>query len=206
MRLQESPGTLGLSTRRHGSELGFKKTALYYLVFWIDEPPAWLPTGERVERPAGHLYFASENERDIAFAMLNGRLGVWWWAATGDDFNVTAQMPKSFPIALDAVASVHKPLLAFAHALRREQPKHPIVTLYAGQEMGNYDMLRCRHLTDQIDQLLLDALGLADYWPELLKADDRFVRMTGERPGTEREWPFPWAPPFEELEVLRKEA
>jgi hypothetical protein len=68
------------------------------------------------------------------------------------------------------------------------------VTRYAGKEMGNYDMLRCRHITDESDQLILDALGLADYWPAVLLADDRLLKVTGERPGTEREWPFPWKP------------
>jgi hypothetical protein len=185
---------LGVDVRRHGEELGFKKTALYYLVFWIDEPPAWLPSGERVTRPLGTLWFDTAEARDIAFVLLSGRLAVWWWATTGDDFNVTAQLPKSFPVCVGAVNGARDELLRLAKELRREQPLHPIVTLYAGKEMGNYDMLRCRHVTDQADELVLETLGLGQYWPEILAADARFLRMTGERPGTEREWPFPWEP------------
>ncbi len=111
----------------------------------------------------------------------------------GDDFNVTAQVHKTFPVSIGAVTDVRAELLVIAAELRAEQPKHPIVTLYAGKEMGNYDMLRCRHVTDRSDQLVLSALGLGHLWPDSLR-HARFVRMTGERPGTEREWPFPWTP------------
>jgi hypothetical protein len=142
----------------------------------------------------GWLRFDSDTERDVAAVLLAGRLAVWWWAATGDDFHVTAGLLKSFPIALDTVATSRSDLEGLAAELRAEQPKHPIVTLYARKEMGNYDMLRCRHLTDQADQLVLETLGLGHYWPEILAADARLLRMTGERPGTEREWPFAWKP------------
>ncbi len=68
------------------------------------------------------------------------------------------------------------------------------MTLYAQKEMGNYDMLRCRHLTDRSDRLVLETLALEDYWKEILAADARLLRMTGERRGTERAWAFPWTP------------
>lgn len=193
--LDALPGTLGTATRRHGSSLGFKQTALYYLSVFIDEPPAWLPTGERTaQTKVGWLRFESEAERNVAYVLLAGRLAVWWWAVTGDDFDVTAGLLKSFPISHDAVSSVSRELQGLAAELREEQPKHPVVTLYARKEMGNYDMLRCRHITDRADQLVLHALGLESYWPEILAADARLMRATGERPGTEREWPFPWSP------------
>ena len=53
---------------------------------------------------------------------------------------------------------------------------------------------RCRHITDQADQLVLKTLGLEDHWSSVLLADARLAKATGERPGTEREWPFPWVP------------
>ncbi len=193
--LADAPGTLGHDTRRHGAALGFKQTALYYLSVFVDEPPAWLPNGERTaQTKVGWLRFDSEQQRDVAAVLLAGRLAVWWWAVTGDDFDVTAQLLKSFPVSLESVNTVWPELGQLAAELRTEQPKHPIVTLYAQKEMGNYDMLRCRHITDRADRLVLETLGLEGYWPEILAADARLLRMTGERPGTEREWPFPWTP------------
>ncbi len=77
---------------------------------------------------------------------------------------------------------------------RAEQQKHPLVTRYAGRVMGNYDMLRCRHITDRAEQLVLRALGFDDYWSDVLASNLHLMRQTGERPGTRREWPFPWSP------------
>ncbi len=113
---------------------------------------------------------------------------------TGDDFHVTAGLLGSFPVAPAKVEPVWPALRKLATQLREEQPKHPIVTRYAGKEMGNYDMLRCRHITDQADRLVLYALGLIDLWPAVLLADDHLLKVTGERPGTERTWPFSWNP------------
>jgi hypothetical protein len=184
-----------VSVQRGAHHMGFKKTALYYLPVYIDEPPAWERDGTPVPQPkVGKLSFGEERYRDVAFALLSGRLATWWWAATGDDFDVTNGILLSFPISPAAVRTAEEELIALAARLRHEQPEHPIVTLYAGREMGNYDMLRCRHITDEIDQLALEAIGLESFWPSILLADDRFTKATGERPGTERVWPFPWPP------------
>jgi hypothetical protein len=80
--------------------------------------------------------------------------------------------------------------LKIAKRLSSEQLKNPLVTKYAGKIMGNYDMSRCRAITDEIDQLVLKQLGLSHYWPELLLADAALAKVTGERPGTSREWPY----------------
>ena len=193
--LAASPGVLGVDVRRHGAPLGYKQISLYYLSVFVDEPPAWLPTGERTPQTGiSWISFESEAERDAAAVLLAGRLAVWWWAVNGDDFHVTSGLLKSFPVSLGAVATAVPRLALLGAELRLEQPKHPIVTLYARKEMGNYDMLRCRHITDRADRLALETLGLAEYWPEILAADARLLRMTGERPGTERVWPFPGTP------------
>ena len=52
-------------------------------------------------------------------------------------------------------------------------------------------MSRCRHITDVSDQLILDELGLGEFWPDVLLADAGLAKVTGERPGTRRKWPFP---------------
>jgi len=189
-------GTIGDATHRRGQfRLGFKQTALYYISLFIDDPPAWMPTGERTpQTKIGYLRFQTEELRDIAYSLLSGRLATWWWAATGDDFDVTSGLLSSFPVDAAKIKPAWPGLKELAKQLRKEQPKHPIVTRYAGKEMGNYDMLRCRHLTDQADRLVLRTLGLEDLWPALILADDRLNKQTGERPGTERVWPYPWEP------------
>jgi hypothetical protein len=193
--LTSSHRVLGEAVTTGQYSLGYKKTALYYLSAFVDDPPAWTVDGKRSEQTQiGKIRFATEANRDIAFLLLAGRLGVWWWATIGDDFHVTSAMLTTFPVAPSQLTGVSAKLTAKAKALRAEQPKHPVVTKYAGREMGNYDMLRCRHITDDADQLVLNALGLGHLWPALLLADARFAKATGERSGTEREWPFPFEP------------
>lgn len=184
--------TIGHSTKRQGENLGFKQIALYYLSVFIDEPPSWSMSGKRVPQTiVGSLRFASANERDIAYVLLAGRLAGWWWGSTGDDFHVTVEVLESFPIGIDLVSGISSQLMKIAKKLRQEQPKHPLVTKYAGKEMGNYDMSRCRRITDQADRLVLEHLGLGEYWSDILLADAWLAKATGERPGTRREWPFP---------------
>jgi hypothetical protein len=183
-----------VTTQSGAFQMGFKKTALYYITAFLDEPPAWRPDGTRFPQNVGILTFNSEQHRDAAFLLLAGRLGFWWWSVNGDDFNVPANALTSLPISPAQLEPVADHLARLAALLREEEPKHPAVTRYAGKEIGNYDMLTCRHVTDEADRLVLATLGLDDLWPSLLLADDRLNKQTGERPGTEREWPFPWAP------------
>jgi hypothetical protein len=191
-RITKSGQNLGLSTVRSGEGLGFKQTALYYLSVFVKEPPCWTMSGKRVpQTKVGRISFRTSDERDIAFVMLAGRLGVWWWGATGDDFDVTTGLLESFPVSIKQVGSIKKDLLKLSRDLMKEQLKHPLVTKYAGKEMGNYDMSRCRHITDVSDQLILDELGLIELWPHVLLADAGLAKVTGERPGTRRKWPFP---------------
>lgn len=185
-------GAIGKHTVRAGPEVGFKKIALYYLSVYVDEPPAWDMRGRRVPHTAtGSLAFSSETERDIAFLLLSGRLGFWWWSTVGDDFNVTAGMFQSFPVSIDDLQPIKKELLRIARQLRREQLRHPLVTKKAGKWNGNYDMSRCRHITDKSDQMVLAQLGLADYWEQVLLSDSELVKSTDEVSDSRREWPFP---------------
>jgi hypothetical protein len=191
-RLTANQKSVGLAVTRSGPELGFKQTALYYLSVFIDEPPSWDMDGNRIpQTQVANLAFANERDRDLAFILLAGRLGVWWWSATGDDFHVTGGLLKAFPVSLEEITPIADSLLALAADLRVEQQRHPLATKYAGKEMGNYDMSRCRHITDQADQLVLDLFGIGDLWPTVLLSDASLAKVTGERPGTRREWPFP---------------
>jgi len=190
--LRSQGGSVGMSTRRTGESLGFKLTALYYLSIFVDEPPSWTIRGRRIpQTKVGKVRFENADDRDVAFILLAGRTALWWWAATGDDLDVTVDLLESFPVGIEALSGIKKDLIKIAKKLRAEQPKHPIVTKYAGKEMGNYDMSRCRHITDQADQLILEHLGLGEYWPDILLADAWLAKATGERPGTRRKWPFP---------------
>ena len=42
-----------------------------------------------------------------------------------------------------------------------------VFKLNAGKNIGNYNLARCRHVTDKSDKVWLDALGLGDLWEEI---------------------------------------
>ena len=46
--------------RRGPFKVGFKKTALYYITAYLDEPPAWKPDGTRFPQNVGVITFDSE--------------------------------------------------------------------------------------------------------------------------------------------------
>jgi hypothetical protein len=180
------------SSMRSNFSVGFKKIALYYVVTYLTEPPSWNLEGDQIPQTAtGQLTFEDEESRQLAFLITAGRLGVLWWGQFGDDFNLTGGLLYEIPIDPKKIVKNRKKLLSLAKKLEKEQARNPLVTKYNKNWMGNYDMSRCRNVTDESDKLILDEFGLLDYWPDLLYADQTLAKVTGERPGTLRKWPFP---------------
>jgi hypothetical protein len=178
--------------RRSTNIVGFKNIALYYISSFLEEPPTWSLDGETLSHTKiSELTFDTEEDKLIAFGITAGRIAVWWWGALGDDFDVTGGLLYSIPIDPKKIVKNRKRIISLVRKLEKEQKKNPLVTKYKGKWMGNYDMSRCRNVTDEIDQLILDEFGLQNYWPALLYVDQTLAKVTGERPGTLRKWPFP---------------
>ena len=127
---------------------------------------------------ANTLNFKTEADRDVAFVLLSGRIAFWWWASTGDDLNLTKGTLESLPISVTSLKEVEVQLIHLAKELRRRQKSVLSYTKYRGNEIGNYDMTKCRDITDQSDQVILEALGLSMYWSDLLLADAQMSKST----------------------------
>ena len=175
-----------------GPAVWHKSYATYSLSVFIDPPPTWTPNGKRLRQRERGLSFRSAEVRDVAFMLLSGRMAYWWWTMNGNELDLTQTILTTFPIAPAEVSAVAQPLRDLAQRLRDEQSLHPSVVLNAGKLVGNYDMLRCRHITDEAEKLILDTLGLSHLWPAVLLADARSQKATREGHGVKREWPFPW--------------
>ena len=137
------------------------------------------------------MYFSDELTRDIAFVLLSGRLSLWWWGATGDDFHVTIKGLKSLPVSVKQLLPIGDSLQKLAKKLDKCQWANPLVSRNASLLIGNFDMRKCRDITDDADRLILDHLGLAEYWPSILLADAKMAKAKGETSDERREWPFP---------------
>ena len=124
--------------------------------------------------------------------MLAGRLCFAWWGLKGDDFDVTSGVLKSFPVDIGRLPDdARSKLLELAHRLRSELPEALVYTLYAKKWLGNYDMKMLRHITDEVDEILLEALGLEEHLPTVRRIDARLFRSSGDAGNSIRTWPPP---------------
>ena len=171
--------------------LRFKTTALYYISAFVHDPPSFDEYGAPVgQTKVGSIRFATESERDLALLVALGKIALAWWSATGDDFDVTSSGIESTPVALASLPSATRSsLLELLPEIVRALDENIIYTKYAGKWMGNYDVKYVRELTDNVDRLILNGLGLGHYWEALELAYAHFMKATGERPGTLREIP-----------------
>jgi hypothetical protein len=188
--LRERGDRLGTSVRRDGAHpLGFKVTALYYLPVYTKTPPVYNKQLQIVPPPKDSaIHFGSRDDQLLAFALLAGELGLVWWMSTGDDFDVTGQTLKEFPISLAALAPARERLLDLAKGLEAiaHLDENLLFTPYAGLMTGSWDLRRVREKTREIDRVVLDTIGLRGFEPAILRGVARFAKSTGERPGTQR--------------------
>lgn len=189
--LVERGGRLDGGVRRGSYELRFKSIALYYISAFLKDPPSYDSRG----RPIGQtgissLRFRKKEERDLALIVALGKIALLWWAATGDDFHVTASGLGSTPVDVNALPVATRTQLGLlSRQVVDALDGNIIYTKYAGKWMGNYDVKYVRELTDRADRLLLEACGFEKYWDDVEVAYSRFMKATGERPGTVREVP-----------------
>ncbi|MXW41687.1 MAG: hypothetical protein F4X48_04935 [Acidimicrobiia bacterium] len=157
--------------------LGYKPTAQYMLGVFVDEPPTVDPiTALSVTgKPSGWLHFEDYQHRDLALMSLAGRWGYLWWLMFGDEFNVTRNVLTALPCDIERLTtakelspapcdmeleSLVNRILNLANELKNEMPKHLAWKINAGIKVGRYNMLKCRHITDESDWLLAQAWGL----------------------------------------------
>jgi hypothetical protein len=188
--LRRRDDRLGTSVSRKGQcPLGFKVTALYYLPVYTRIPPVYDKELRVVPPPKDSaINFRTKEDQLLAFVLFAGELGLVWWMSTGDDFDVTGQTFKEFPVGLAALDPAREHLLALAREL--EDAVHVdsnlLFTPYAGLMTGSWDLRRVRQKTREIDRVVLNTIGLREYEPAILRAVARFSKSTGERPGTQR--------------------
>ena len=68
-------------------------------------------------------------------------------------------------------------LSALLPELEQAMSANLVFKLNAGKNIGNYNLAKCRHITDKIDKIWLEALGLSDLWEEV-ELEHAFVVRT----------------------------
>lgn len=141
--------------------LYFKKSAYNWLNFCREQPPCFDANGRRIAHTKfGAVYFTDAHTRDLAFLLLNGKWEFAYWYMIGDDFDVTRWMFGELPVDLRALPQATKTkLLTWVPKLEKAMEDATSFKLNAGKRVGNFNLARCRHITDVTDALFGDALG-----------------------------------------------
>ena len=104
----------------------------------------------------------------MSMLLLNGKLAFVWWIAIGDDFDLTRSNFANAPLGAGQLnVDQRRHLSTLLPELEQAMNKNLVFKLNAGKNIGNYNLAKCRHVTDKIDKAWLDALGLIDLWEDI---------------------------------------
>lgn len=178
-----------LSRRATAYALHFKKTAYNWLSFTHEEAPCFSTHGQRVPQTKyGSIYFENAEAREIAFLLLNGKIEFSFWVAIGDDFDVTKWMFTDLPTGLTQLqAADRKQLLGIVPELKAAVEEAVQYKLNAGKQVGNFNLAKCRHVTDKSDALLARAFGFDHVWNDIELLYTQTVKTNFELAGADDE-------------------
>jgi len=162
--------TLGFAMSPSASKnvLYFKKTAYNWLNFCRKLPPCFAGTRSVPHTKFGEVFFTDAATCQLALLLCNGKLMLTFWFAIGDDFDVTRWNFADFPIDFGALSEPQrKELLAIVPKLEKAMEDAVQFKLNAGRRVGNYNLAKCRHVTDESDRTLARVLDLTDAWEDI---------------------------------------
>ena len=174
-------------SRASNFPMHFSKTAYNWLTFCVEKPPAYEGEGRPVSQTKyGTVHFLNEDSRDLSLILANGLLMFAWWVAIGDDFDVTRGNFASAPLGPQQLSDEERrSVLALRPELEQAMAGNLMFSLNAGKKIGNYNLARCRHVTDRADKIWLAALELEHLWEELRLETALVVRTSFDGDGAE---------------------
>ena len=111
--------------------------------------------------------------------LTNGKLNFLWWAVIGDDFDLTKANIATNPIGLKSLEKQHREsLLTLLPELESAMDANLVFKRNAGKNIGNYNLAKCRHVTDRADKVWLEAAGLSDLWEDIELEHSLVVRTS----------------------------
>ncbi len=197
--LRSAKRSIGHYTKRHGMQLGRKAVMnRRFMTAFLTEPPCWIKEGPVPGKRIPHtkvkwMHFDSAQHQHAAFLIFAGRFGHWLWTTVGDAFDITDTMLKWFPCDLDRLTPIAGRLADLAEHLDQAQIKAPMVDRNK-KFVGGYDLGACRDITDEADQLIMNQLGVGQYWPTVLMLDNRIIKSEPKSRKTSYEWLKEWTP------------
>jgi len=148
--------------------LHFKKTAYNWLNFCRDMPPCYDGNRRVPHTKFGEVYFRDADTARLALLLANGKLMLIFWFAIADDFDVTHWNFGEFPSDLSLLTVEQRTaLLGILPEMEEAMAAAVQFKLNAGRRVGNYNLAKCRSITDTSDAILAKALELSDAWEDI---------------------------------------
>jgi hypothetical protein len=166
------------STRPSSQRLYFRKSAYNWVSFSLEPAPSYDANGKRISASdSGEISFDSARTRDLAHTLLNGKIGLLWWAIVGDDFHVTLSNFTTIPFPVEKLATIEdEQIEASRAALEAAMQANLVFKLNAGKRIGNYNLAKCRGTSDKSDLVWRDALCLEEVWNDVELAYAQLVK------------------------------
>lgn len=172
-----TPLDVKIVSRANRHQLYFKKSAYNWVSFAFDPAPSYDATGKQLPTTeTGLTSFDSKESAVLAHTFLNGKIGLVWWMLVGDDFHVTKANFEGIPFHTDMPHSDLNSLISLSDELTATMKENIVFKLNAGKHIGNYNLAKCRNLTDRSDRIWITHLGIEDLWPDIELAYSQIVK------------------------------
>lgn len=157
------------SSRLARYPLHYKITCRNWLSFGHLIPPARNADGDDIEHTGFKtLNCSTDTMRKVAMCLLNGKIALIYWFAIGDEFHVTWSNIASLPLDLKALDGTDvQRLVGIADELENKLEASIRFATMHGKSVGNFDLLRCREITDASDKIFARAYGFDSVWREI---------------------------------------
>ena len=152
---------------KHG--LNYKNSAYNWLNYCRKVPPCYNTNLDLIPHTGfGHLYFKDFNSRELAMLLANGKLMLIFWFIVGDSYHVTQGNFTDFPADLNCLPRERADeLLKMVPRLETAMQQAIQFKWNKGKKVGNYNLAKCRSITDRSDKIFCEALGLSDVWEDI---------------------------------------
>ena len=149
--------------------LHFRQTVYNWLTFCRKMPPCY----DHEDKVIPHtkfreLYFENAESCELAMLLSNGKLMLIFWLVVGDDFVVNHWNFNGFPADFrNLLGEQIAELLKIVPRLETAMTKAIQYKLNANKKVGNYNLRKCREITDLSDRIFCEAFGLSDVWDDI---------------------------------------
>jgi hypothetical protein len=193
-----------LSSSPTAYALHFKKSAYNWVSFSYEEAPSFDATGAATpQTKVGQIYCFDDDTRALVHTLLNGKIAFIWWSAVGDDFDVTKKDFEFLPFSNRLSQQDASRLRQLSSELDAKMRENIVFKLNAGKRVGNFNLARCRAITDQSDAIWASALGMAQAFDDIELSYAKVVKTSFDEDDVDVQSP---ASPDSMIEMIRRQS